>query len=58
MPKRVRATRIAAGLRLLIEMTAARARTIEAGQRPLVGARSFENDLLEMTYSLLSAPRP
>jgi AcrR family transcriptional regulator len=58
MPTRIRATRIAAGLRLLIEMTAARARTIEAGQRPLVGARSFESDLLEMTYSLLSAPRP
>lgn len=58
MPGRVRTTRIAAALRLSIEMTAARARTIEAGERPLVGARSFEGDLLEMIHSLLSAPRP
>jgi AcrR family transcriptional regulator len=58
LPRGARATRIAAALRLLIEMTAARARTIEAGQRPLVGARSFERDLLEMLHSLLSAPRP
>ena len=58
MPGRVRTTRIAAALRLSIEMTAARARTIEAGERPLVGARSFESDLLEMLHSLLSAPRP
>jgi AcrR family transcriptional regulator len=58
MPGRARTTRIAAGLRLLIEMTAARARTIEGGQRPLVGARSFERELLEMLHSLLSAPRP
>jgi AcrR family transcriptional regulator len=58
MPGRVRTTRIAAALRLSIEMTAARARTIEAGERPLVGARAFESDLLEMLHSLLSAPRP
>jgi AcrR family transcriptional regulator len=58
MPGRARTTRIAAALRLSIEMTAARARTIEAGERPLVGARSFESDLLEMIHSLLSAPRP
>jgi AcrR family transcriptional regulator len=58
MPRRARTTRVAAAMRLLIEMTAARARTIEAGDRPLVGARAFENDLLEMVYSLLCAPRP
>jgi TetR/AcrR family transcriptional regulator, regulator of cefoperazone and chloramphenicol sensitivity len=58
MPGRVRTTRIAAAMRLLIEMTAARARTIEAGKRPLVGARAFERDLLGMIHSLLSAPRP
>jgi AcrR family transcriptional regulator len=58
MPGRARTTRVAAAMRLLIEMTAARARTIEAGGRPLVGARSFEKDLLEMVHSLLCAPRP
>jgi TetR/AcrR family transcriptional regulator, regulator of cefoperazone and chloramphenicol sensitivity len=58
MPRRVRTTRIAAAMRLLIEMIAARARTIEAGKRPLVGARAFEHDLLEMLHSLLSTPRP
>jgi TetR/AcrR family transcriptional regulator, regulator of cefoperazone and chloramphenicol sensitivity len=58
MPGRVRRTRIAAAMRLLIEMTAARARTIEAGERPLVGTRAFEHDLLEMLHSLLSTPRP
>jgi TetR/AcrR family transcriptional regulator, regulator of cefoperazone and chloramphenicol sensitivity len=58
MPGRVRTTRIAAAMRLLIEMTSARARTIEAGQRPIVGSRAFERDLLEMIRSLLSAPCP
>jgi AcrR family transcriptional regulator len=58
MPRPARTTRVAAAMRLLIEMTAARARTIEAGDRPLVGARSFEEDLLEMVHSLLCAPRP
>ena len=58
MPGRVRTTRIAAAMRLLVEMTAARARTIEAGKRPLVGTRAFERDLLEMVHNLLSAPRP
>ena len=58
MPRRVRRTRIAAAMRLLIEMTAARARTIETGERPLVGTRAFEHDLLEMVHSLLSTPRP
>ena len=58
MPRRIRTTRVAAALRLLIEMTAARARTIEAGDRPLIGARSFEQDLLELIHSLLTAPRP
>jgi AcrR family transcriptional regulator len=58
MPGRVRTTRIAAGLRLVIEMTAARARTIEAEEQPLVGARSFERELLEILHGLLSAPRP
>jgi TetR/AcrR family transcriptional regulator, regulator of cefoperazone and chloramphenicol sensitivity len=58
MPRRVRTTRVAAAMRLLIETTAGRARTIEAGDRPLVGARTFEQDLLEMLHSLLTAPRP
>jgi TetR/AcrR family transcriptional regulator, regulator of cefoperazone and chloramphenicol sensitivity len=58
MPARVGTTRIAAAMRLLIEMTAARARTIEAGERPLVGARAFERDLIEMIHGLLAAPRP
>jgi hypothetical protein len=58
MPGRVRTARIAAGLRLLIETTASRAPTIEAGHRPLVGAASFERDPIEMIHSLLAAPRP
>jgi AcrR family transcriptional regulator len=58
IPARARTTRIAAAMRLLIEMTAARARTIEAGDRPLVGTRAFERDLVEMLHGLLTAPRP
>jgi AcrR family transcriptional regulator len=58
MRRPIRTTRVAAALRLLIESTAARARTIEAGDRPLVGARTFEQELLELTHSLLTAPRP
>ena len=58
MPRRIRTTRVAAALRLLIEMTAARARTIEAGDRPLIGAEAFEGDLQELIHSMLTAPRP
>jgi AcrR family transcriptional regulator len=58
MPRRARTTRIAAAMRLLIEMTAARARTIEGGDRPLVGTRAFERELIEMLHGLLTAPRP
>jgi AcrR family transcriptional regulator len=58
IPTRERTTRIAAAMRLLIEMTAARARTIEGGDRPLVGTRAFERELIEMLHGLLTAPRP
>lgn len=58
MPVAVRTTRIAAGLRLLIEMNAARARTIEAGGRPLVDHPTFQGDLVAMLHRLLSTPGP
>lgn len=57
MPRRVRSNRVAAALRLLTEMTAARARTIEAGNRPLIGAQAFERELQELIHSVLTSPR-
>lgn len=58
MPEPIRTSRIAAALRLMIEMTAARAREIDAGSGTLVDAQTFERNLQEMICSLLTAPTP
>lgn len=58
LDRKVRRARVAAALRLLTEMTAARARTIEAGRRPALGAGAFEHELVAVLEGLLSAPGP
>lgn len=58
MPQPVRTNRIVAVLRMLGEVTAARARTIDAGSPTLLGAQDFERDLQEMIHSMLAAPHP
>jgi len=58
MPASVRSTRIAAALRLQIELTAARARDLEAGRQPLVSDATFEQDLQGLVHAILAAPPP
>ncbi|MFP4312515.1 MAG: TetR/AcrR family transcriptional regulator [Nitriliruptoraceae bacterium] len=58
MPAGVTATRIAAALRLQIELTAARARELEAGRQPLVSDATFERDLQGLVHAMLAAPPP
>jgi len=58
MPASVRSTRIAAALRLQIELTAARARDLEAGRQPLVSDATFEQDLQGLVHAMLAAPPP